>query len=216
MSQSEALINILTDVARGFFHGIYGSHGWDHVQRVTALCQTLGPMEGCDMTVLVAAALLHDIGRKECDMENGARCHAQVGAARAWEILSSLGLDPEFTAKVAHCVASHRYRGSTEPVTIEAKTLFDADKLDSIGAVGVGRAFQFAGEVGAKLHDPEIDPENTVPYGPDDTAWREYMVKLRYIKDGMKTAAGAAMATERARFMEEFFGRLDREAKGLI
>ncbi|MDH5756709.1 MAG: HD domain-containing protein [Nitrospinota bacterium] len=216
MNNNSLLSENLTDIARDFFKGIYGAHGWDHVQRVLALCRTLGPMEGCDMETLTAAALLHDIGRKECDMENGARCHAAVGAQIASSILTDMGLDREFIEKVVHCVASHRYRGGLAPVSIEAKTLYDADKLDSIGAVGVGRAFQFAGEVGAKLHDSSIDPRTTEAYGPDDTAWREYMVKLRYIKDNMMTAAGAAMASERARYMDEFFERLDREANGLL
>lgn len=206
----------MTDISRRFFEGVGGAHGWDHVERVLAICKTLGPMEGCDMETLLAAALLHDIARKTCDMENGARCHAAVGARMASTILADLGQERGFIDRVVHCVASHRYRGGEEPETIEAKTLYDADKLDSIGAVGVGRAFQFAGEVGARLHDPSIDPEKTEPYGPDDTAWREYMVKLRHIKENMMTAAGAAMASERGRYMDDFFERLNREARGLL
>jgi len=216
MKEHHIFTDDLTDISRRFFEGVGGAHGWDHVERVLALCMTLGPMEGCDMEALQAAALLHDIARKQCDMENGARCHAAEGARMASTILADLGFGQEFIGKVVHCVASHRYRGGQQPETIEAKTLYDADKLDSIGAVGVGRAFQFSGEVGAKLHDPAIDPERTDAYGPDDTAWREYMVKLRHIKDNMMTGAGAAMASERGRFMDEFFDRLNREARGLL
>ena len=216
MKVDDILINRLTDICRVFFDQARASHGWDHVQRVTALCQTMGPMEGCDMTVLLASALLHDIARRQCDMEKGARCHARVGAQMAREILAGLNLDERFIGQVVHCVATHRYRGDDRPESMEARVLFDADKLDSIGAVGVGRAFQFAGEVGAMLHDPDIDPGRTAAYGPDDTAWREYMVKLRHIKEAMLTTAGAAIASERSRFMDEFFHRLNREARGEI
>ena len=68
--------------------------------------------------------------------------------------------------------------------------LFDADKLDAIGAVGVARAFLFAGEVGARLHNPEVRIEETQPYTADDTGYREYRVKLCRIRDRMLTATG--------------------------
>lgn len=208
------MIDIITDIAAGFFRGIHGAHGWDHIERVVALCHTIGPKEGCDMTVLEVAALLHDIGRKECDQNNGADCHAEYGARLAREQLEALDLSQDFIEKVIHCIEAHRYRGGAVPESIEAKVLYDADKLDSIGAVGIGRAFQFAGEVGAKMHDPSIDPETSEAYGPEDTAWREYMVKLRHIQGKMLTVTGAILALERSAFMDEFFTRLDKEVAG--
>jgi uncharacterized protein len=99
-------------------------------------------------------------------------------------------------------------------VTPEAKALFDADKLDAIGAVGVARAFLFAGEVGARLHSPEADIEATEPYSIDDTGYREFKVKLCKIKDRIMTQAGRKLAEERHAFMEEFFQRFLEEYGG--
>jgi uncharacterized protein len=100
------------------------------------------------------------------------------------------------------------------PETGEARVLFDADKLDAIGAVGVARAFLFAGEVGARLHTPDVDPEQTRPYTENDTGYREYRVKLCKIKDRMLTSEGRRIAKERHAFMEQFFNRFIKEYEG--
>jgi len=216
MTMDSQLIETARERARAFFVNARGSHGWDHVERVVNLCRVLGPREGCDMGILLAAAYLHDIGREECDRENGARCHAEVGAAMARRILEELGAPEAFIHAVQTAVAAHRYRGGPEPSTPEAKVLFDADKLDGIGAVGIGRAFQFAGEIGARLHDPHVDVDATSAYGADDTAYREYLVKLRHVRERMLTASGREMAGERSLFMEKFFRRLNAEAEGIL
>jgi len=100
------------------------------------------------------------------------------------------------------------------PSTIEARVVYDADKLDSIGAVGLGRAFLFAGEVGARLHNPEVRPETCPSRGPEDSALREFLVKLRWVRDRLLTDAGRRMASGRHEFMLRFFEELDAEVKG--
>ncbi|VAX25072.1 hypothetical protein MNBD_NITROSPINAE04-2420 [hydrothermal vent metagenome] len=209
------LIDVLEIRAKERFTGARGSHGWDHVQRVYGLCQLIGKEENCDMTVLLASALLHDIGRHECDNGNGAKCHAKVGAKIAEEMLKQEGADPDFTGQVTHCVSTHRFRGDDAPRSIEAKVLFDADKLDSIGSVGIARAFLFSGEIGARLDDPDVNPDDVEPYGPDDTARYEFLTKLLRVKERMHTKTGKRIAEGRDKFMREFFKRLDDEISGL-
>ena len=82
--------------------------------------------------------------------------------------------------------------------------------------MGIGRAFLFAGEVGAKLHNSDIDVEKTKAYTREDTAYREFVVKLRKIKEKMLTREGKRIAKERHDYMVKFFERLDREVKGDI
>ena len=115
---------------------------------------------------------------------------------------------------MADCVLTHRFRKARVPATIEAAVLHDADKLDAIGAIGVGRAFLFAGEVGAKAHNGDTDIRSTEAYSEEDTAYREYSVKLRHLKERMMTAEGLRIAGGRHDFMVEFFCRLDREHRG--
>lgn len=194
--------------------GSGGSHGFDHVKRVLALSLRLGRESGADLDVLTMAALLHDIGRREETCSNGDSCHAQTGSKMAAEILRSCGAGPSLVRRVADCVRQHRFRGGPPPLSPEARILYDADKLDSLGAVGIGRAFLFAGEVGARLHNTTAEAMRGKAYSAEDTAYREYLVKLRKIPGSMKTAAGRRLARERADFMEEFFSRLDAETRG--
>ena len=191
-----------------------GSHGFDHVERVLALALRLGAECGADERVLALAALLHDVGRAREDQDAGATCHADVGAVMAREILLRHGADARCARRVADCVRSHRYRGAKRPASREAKLLFDADKLDSLGAVGIGRAFLFAGEVGARLHNSAAAARRAKDYGPGDTAYREWLVKLRHLPGRLLTAAGRRMATDRAAFAAAFFERLDEEVAG--
>lgn len=190
------------------------SHGWDHVQRVTCMAERIAEAEGADPHIVRCAAILHDIARADEDASNGAMCHAQRGSELAREFLSSLHVDPSNIARIAACIAEHRYRGGAEPDSIESRVLFDADKLDSIGAIGIGRAFLFSGEIGARLHNEDADIDATRAYTEEDTAYREFVVKLRHIRAAMLTDTGRAIAEERHRFMEDFFERLQREAHG--
>ena len=135
-----------------------GSHDWYHTKRVYDLCMKIGKVEGADLDILGAAAYLHDIGRPFQDMAKGKICHAEKGAELACEILSEIDIPEEYKKNIIHSIRAHRFRGENRPETLEARVLFDADKLDSIGAVGIGRAFLFAGEVGAMLHLKIVNP----------------------------------------------------------
>ncbi len=202
--------------ARRFFSQARGSHDWDHTERVLELCLRIGRKQKADLEILKLAAVLHDIGREEEDVTNGKISHADRGAELAAGILWKHGLDRGVISRVVGCIESHRFRGKRLPKTLEAKILFDADKLDSIGAVGIGRAFLFAGEVGARLHDPAIVVRRTKPYTREDTAYREFLVKLRRIKDRMFTREGRRIARSRHQFMVRFFDRLNKEIRGRL
>ena len=188
-----------------------GAHGPDHSERVLRTALSLGRELGANLRILAAAALLHDIGRPEECASQGKVCHARRGAELAEPILRRLGYSEAETAAVCAAIRTHRFRSGERPESLEAQILFDADKLDCTGAVGIGRAFLFAGEVGAKLHNPDCDPARTRAYSSEDTAYREFLVKLCKIKDQMLTAPGRRLALERHEFMLTFFAELTRE-----
>lgn len=196
------------------FSNSRGSHDWEHSLRVYNLCMRIGQAEGADMEVLKIAAYLHDVGRSHQDESKGTICHAEKGAEIATELLDKYPISTGQKVNILHCIRSHRFRGNREPATLEAKILFDADKLDSIGAIGIARAFQFAGEVGAKFHNPNVSLEETRPYTKEDTGYREFKLKLSRIKERMLTAEGHRMAEERHAFMEKYFERFFLEYQG--
>ena len=112
---------------------------------------------------------------------------------------------------IAECIAQHRYRSGSRPTSLEAAILFDADKLDSLGATGIARSFFFAAKVGARLHNTAEEALNNPPYGPEDTAYREYLVKLSKVPDQMLTVPGKIKAAGLKIFMDGFFKQLNEE-----
>lgn len=208
------LFAAVREEAAAYFRGARGSHDWDHTERVCRLAERIARKEGADLFIVRLAAVLHDIGRGEEDRTNGRVCHSRRGAEMAAPVLRKHGLDRRTIQRVAAAIRTHRFRGRLRPRTLEAKVLFDADKLDSIGAIGVGRAFLFAGEVGARLHNSGVDISKTEPYTREDTAYREFTVKLGRVKDRIFTAEGKKIAADRHRYMAGFFARLDKEEAG--
>ena len=210
-----ASVEKIKALAEKKFESTRASHDWEHTLRVYRLCEKIGTAEGADMEALLIAACLHDIGRCYQDASNGQVCHAEKGEAIASRMIQSIAISEERKKNILHCIRSHRFRGDRSPETREAKILFDADKLDAIGAVGVARAFLFAGEVGAMLHNSHTDIEFTKPYTKEDTGFREFKVKLSRVKNRMLTEEGKRMAAERHDFMVSFFDRFLMEHEGL-
>ena len=170
-----------------------GSHGFDHVERVTALCEQIGRAEGADMAVLIPAALLHDIARpreKECGIP-----HEQEGARMAEEYLTSIGYDAGAVSVIAAAIRTHRFTTAAEPESLEAQILSDADKLDALGAVGIARTFMRAGEHGTTMQD-----------GID-----HFHEKLLKLPDRMYTKTARQIAAERHTFLLRFLALMDDE-----
>jgi uncharacterized protein len=187
-------------------------HDWEHTQRVMNNAELLMIWEkNVNKNVVRFAVLLHDIARADEIVANGVGCHALIGSELSNEILKNEGIDDILRGKIVNCVKKHRFRSSDKPVTLEEKIVYDADKLDSVGAVGLARAFLFAGRSGAKVHNTEQEAINSMSYSEDDTAYREYLVKLRHIPQKMMTETARKIALVRVRYMSEFFERLDNE-----
>lgn len=190
------------------------AHDFDHVLRVVAMADRIARAEGAERDVVRTAALLHDIG-----LDEGRAGHEISAANRAKEILRSQGHAESFCEAVAHAIEAHRFRSGPAPRTLEAKVLFDADKLDAIGAIGVARAFAFGGHRGQKLwgkvsldYSDQVNGLEADPH--QHTAVHEFHVKLSKIKDRMFTANGRQIAAERHAFMVKFYEQLDREVTG--
>jgi uncharacterized protein len=208
---------VTVEQARAYYPASDSAHDFTHVLRVLALAEHLAGLEGADLAIVRTAALLHDIARPgdesvstEADAETD---HARLAAREARRILA--GEAPAFVEAVAHAIEAHRFRNGVEPQTIEARVLFDADKLDAIGAVGVARAFAYGAVLGQPLWGDV--PDSYIPGQGDEqhTAHHEFHVKLKHIKDRLTTASGRRLAEARHRFMLGFFEQMAAEVQGL-
>jgi len=209
---------ITVEEARALYPPDDPAHGFDHVLRVLALAERIARAEGADLEIVRTAALLHDVARAE-EFRTGA-CHAALGAERAREILR--GHPPERVEAVAEAIAAHRFREGTPPRTLEAQVLYDADKLDAIGAVGVARAYVCAGlfrqhiwgEVPADYASRPPEAGQDDGQNDEHTPVHEFVFKLARIRETLFTPTGRRIAEERHRFMEAFFQRLEQEVRG--
>ena len=204
------------DDARILYEKADSVHDFSHVLRVLTLAERLGEREGADPTIVRTATLLHDLARAD-DTEmnllaNQETDHAIIAAGEARRILA--GEPEDFVEAVAHAIKAHRFRNGIEPTTIEAKVLFDADKLDAIGAVGIARAFAYGGRLDQPLWGNVSD--DYVPGRGDEphTANHEFHVKLKKIKDRLYTESGRQMAVQRHQFMCAFFDQMAAEVGG--
>jgi|WetSurMetagenome_2_1015567.scaffolds.fasta_scaffold27569_5 uncharacterized protein len=210
---------ILEDIreeAKRFFKDMPPSHDWSHVERVYNLAAGIANKENADIFTVSIAALLHDIGREREMADPNIYDHAKIGAEMAVPILAKYNIQEEISKNVIHSIAAHRFRarGTEEPKTLEAKVLFDADKIDSIGAIGIARAYAWAGEKNHPLYSDK-DYLGT-GYEKDHSPVTEFMFKLNKVYDRMYTTTGKITAHYRTEFMKEFFERIKQESEGGI
>ncbi len=188
------------------------AHDKEHIYRVLfQALQIAKDEEQVDRDVLIAACLLHDIGRKE-QFADPTLCHAQVGGEKAHAFLLDNGFAEEFADRVRHCIQSHRFRKHAQPESLEAKILFDADKLDVTGALGIARSLMYKGNVAEPLY--HVLPDGSISDGSQDTAacfFREYKFKLEKLYDRFYTARGAQLAQSRREIAAAFYESLYRE-----
>jgi len=189
------------------------AHDKEHVYRVLSYALEIADTEAdVDYDVLITACLLHDIGRKE-QFENPLLCHAIVGGEKAYCFLREHGFEETFTLRVKRCIQQHRYRENNPPDSLEAKILFDADKLDVTGAMGIARSLVYKGIVEEPLYIRKVD--GSVSDGTEEgeiSFLQEYKYKLEKLYDRFYTAKGAEMAKERQAAAVSFYNSLLMEA----
>jgi uncharacterized protein len=207
------------DQAHHWYPDLDPVHGFDHVLRVYRMAERLALVEGADVEIVHAAALLHDAeGSATAGGEIGRSNHHHASSEFARQILQAENWLPERIVAVQHCIRAHRFRDNSEPPqSLEAKILFDADKLDVIGAIGVVRTVAFDIVVGQPVYsEPSqlfLSTGEKEP-GEPHSSYHEYLFKLSRIKDRLFTATARAIAEERHQFMAEFFTRLAAEEHG--
>ena len=200
---------ISIEIARSLYDGADAAHAFDHVLRVLALAERIARAEGADEEIVRTASLLHDIARNEPD-------HHVRGAQRARELLE--GHAPDRVHAVCHAIEAHRFRQGPEPATLEACCLFDADKLDAIGAIGVARAIAYGSTHGSRLWSQplsQIELHRPAPTGMDYTPSHEFVYKLARLQGLLTTRSARQIAAQRHEVMKAFFQRLDAEVQGL-
>jgi len=189
------------------------AHDRAHIERVLFGALDIARYEeNLDLDVLIAACLLHDIARP-LQAKDDRVCHARTGATMAYGFLMQNGWDTEKAKHVRDSIRTHRFRIDDTPATMEAKILYDADKLDVTGALGIARTLQYGGSMGEPLYALDEFGDILLEGGGADvsTFFQEYHFKLKKLYGQFYTKHAFALAKLREKTMTDFCDALYRE-----
>ena len=137
------LLNKLSAQLPSLYENSSCDHGLDHALRVTRNATIIGKKEHAELTVLLPAAMLHDIALKQGTLPETNSKHAILCATMANDILKKLSFPKNQIKRLCSTIKQHSLDNPTdEPRTLEGNCLFDADKLDAINANGLARYLQ--------------------------------------------------------------------------
>lgn len=131
-----------------------------------------------------------------------------------------MNVKEDAVSQVVEIIKDISFKGArveTPMKTIEGMVVQDADRLDAIGAIGIGRAFAYGGHKGREMYNPGIEPVMDQSFqqyknnkGPTINHFYE---KLLLLKDLMNTETAKEMAEDRHHFMEQFLDKFFKEWK---
>lgn len=213
----KSVIEKTKEFVRNKLEGEGSGHDWWHIERVYNNALNIAEYEsGADIFVVELAALLHDIA--DWKFNDG---DLEMGSVVSRDFLETLDVDDEIIEKVAYIVKNVSFKGAgekNEMNTLEGMIVQDADRLDAIGAIGIGRAFAYGGNKNREMYNPEINPENHLDFQAykksKGTTINHFYEKLLLLKDRMNTEKGRMIAEERHKFMEEFLEQFYKEWNG--
>ncbi|MCP5098055.1 MAG: HD domain-containing protein [Chloroflexi bacterium] len=186
------------------------AHDAEHIKRVIKSAKNLAKIENAQLEVIIPAAWLHDCVTvpKNSPQRNQA---SRLAAETATAFLHEAGYPDTFIPGIAHAITTHSFSANIPPKTIEAKVVQDADRLDSIGAIGIARCLMVGISFGIDLYNreepfPQMREPNDKQFIID-----HFYVKLFKLVNMMQTEAGRAEAERRTQFMRDFLYQLATE-----
>lgn len=194
------MINKAIDFAERIFAGDGSGHDFDHTMRVYRMAIRIAEEENAQIDIVALAALLHDVDDRKLSPQTCAN------KDRAVAFLRENGMEESTITRIVQIISEVSFsEGNGAPSSLEGMCVQDADRLDAIGAIGIGRAFAFGGSRGRLMYDPlGEDKSSTIQHFYD---------KLLLLKDRMNTSAGKNMAQQRdaflRAFLEEFYAEWD-------
>ncbi|RRR74358.1 MAG: HD domain-containing protein [Candidatus Viridilinea halotolerans] len=186
------------------------AHDREHVRRVVENARTLANAEKADLAIVIPAAWLHDCAVVSKHALQRPMASAMAATA-ASSFLAMSGYPPFHIPAIAHAILAHSFSASIAPLTLEARIVQDADRLDALGAVGLARCLMLGGQLGLPLYDPsEPLPRQRTP---DENSFilDHLYTKLLGLAETMHTKAGRAEAEQRTAFLHQFLSQLAAE-----
>lgn len=200
------------DFVKEVFSDDFSGHDVYHTMRVHNIACTICSKEGGDMDVVRLAALLHDVDDRKLFGDNG--------YANAHRFMDSEGIDEKTQDTICNIISQISFKGrdSVVPDSLEGHIVQDADRLDAIGAIGIGRAFAYGGSRGRAMHIPGEsyckDMDEQQYFANEGTTINHFYEKLLLLKDMMNTDTARSIAETRHEYMLAFLSEFLEEWDG--
>jgi len=214
MTQTD-LIQKTADFIKQEFGDDSSGHDWWHIYRVWKNAISICEREQADLFIVELAALLHDLDDwkfNESEDETPRR-------AQAW--MKSCGVDSQTNQTVCEIIMHVSYKGAqveNKMNTLEGFIVQDADRLDAIGAIGIGRAFAYGGYKSRPMYDPETENQMHASFeqykNSKSATINHFYEKLLLLKDKMNTATAKKIAEQRHEIMLKFLEQFMNEWEG--
>ncbi|WP_372654904.1 HD domain-containing protein [Halobacteriovorax sp.] len=188
------------------------SHDLFHFKRVWNICKRLNVDEKANSLVLLASSYFHDLVNYPKDSSQRS-LSSKHSAIEAEKILSSMGFPEELLANTMHCIEAHSHSASIETETLEAMIVQDADRMESLGAIGIARTFYVSGIMGSSLFDSSDPSAKNRDLDDKRYALDHFWVKLFKIPETMKTEEGKLEASKRVDVLKDFVSQLEEELR---
>lgn len=215
----EDYIKIIKPYIIELFSEESSGHDISHLTRTMNIAVNLCKKENGDELIVGISAFMHDIHRI-MQNETGKFVSPKDSLSKVKEILSNTDLKRNIIDKICYCIEFHEnYNWNGNNVEdINTLILQDADNLDAIGAIGVGRTFSYGGAHNVKMYDEEAPLNSAEDYaeenGDDPSTIHHFYHKLFRLANNMNTETARKQAIERTEFMKVFVNEFLQEWNG--
>jgi len=203
--------NVFDEKARELYPATDPSHDILHIRRVVVMALKLALEERADPMIVLPAAYFHDF--VNVPKSDPRRAQASVlSAEAALQYLRLVGYPSRYLSAIGHAIAAHSFSAGIPCETVEAMVVQDADRLDSLGAIGVARCVSTSALMGRPYyHEQDFFAEKR-PLDDKNYAVDHFFVKLFKVADMLQTASARQEGARRVAFMKEYLRQLRSEA----
>ncbi len=212
----EQIIQQTIGFVKNKLDGDSSGHDWWHISRVWNLSKQIQKEEGGDLFIIEMAALLHDVADWKFYKNEDEGLRVIVD----W--LKEMKIEKVYSEYIIDIIQNVSFKGAGVDDcmnSLEGKIVQDADRLDAIGAIGVGRAFAFGGKFQREMHNPNQEKrmhKNFEEYkSAKGTTINHFYEKLLLLKDRLNTQTAKEIAEKRHAFMETFLKQFYNEWNNL-
>ncbi|MGE3610402.1 MAG: HD domain-containing protein [Bacteriovoracaceae bacterium] len=186
------------------------SHDWSHILRVVSTAQLLASKEKAILDIVSAGALCHDLINLPKDHPES-KMSSSLSAKEAHTPLKECGFSDEEITQIQICIVQHSFSRGIKPTTLESAIVQDADRLDTLGSIGILRCATVCTKMNGQYYDPNDILSHHRPLDDKKFMLDHYFVKIFKLPDLMNTQAAKEEARLRVEFMQMFINELKRE-----